>query len=129
MNDNEQRFLRIAIPCFIAFMLCLWALRADAQDRPFALTNAALAGLAAVDLAQSVPCLRSPTCREVGPLYRRASPVGAVAIKTAGVAFVSVAAWKLRKRRPKTAWALLGGLTVFQGAVVVHNARTLRKAR
>ena len=111
-------------------LACLWASPASAQDRPaFTVTNVALVSLAAVDLAQSIPCVQSGACREANPLYRHASASVFVAIKAASVGTITAAAWKLRTRRPKTAWAILIAATVAQGAVVVHNTRTLRKVR
>lgn len=130
----RPQLLRAAILCTVTGLILTWLSvsgHCEEPERPtpvaFKITIGALAGLAAIDTVQSVPCLQSPWCYEKNPLYKHASPAGFVAIKAAGISTVSVAAWKVRKTRPKLAWTLLGSMTALQGWAVVHNARVLRK--
>src|SRR5262245_36219286 len=129
-NLSPRQLKRAAIVCFSAVaVLVLVATTAHCQDAPrkkdtaFKLTAATFAGLAAVDVYQSAPCLHSTTCKEVSPVYTQTNPAGFIAIKAAGVGTITWMAWKARKTHPKLAWGLLIGATATQGFVVAYNAR------
>lgn len=98
---------------------------AAAQTR-FQLTAATYASLQAVDTVQTLPCLRSATCRETNPLYT--SPARTVAIKAATTGAVLVWAARLRPKHPRLAWFVLGSVTVAQGIFVAQNVRVRRRA-
>lgn len=135
----RSHLLRVALFFFALAAFCFYLLiRVNAQEQSvpvretptpiaFKVTTGALVGLAAVDVAQSVPCLNSPRCSERNPLYKHTHPAGFAAIKAGGITGLSVMSWKLRKTRPKLAWSLLGALTFMQGYAVAHNARELSK--
>jgi hypothetical protein len=121
---HKDPYGRAALVCFLLAALCFWAMAAEAAPLKFRAATGALAGLAAVDLAQSVPCVRAGApCREVNPVFSRLSPAPFVVVKAAGMTVATVAAWRMRATRPRTAWALLLSLTAAQGFVVAHNAR------
>lgn len=120
----KHPFGRAALVCWALGAVLLWASFVSAQDRPLRVATMALASLAAVDLAQSVPCVRAgATCREVNPLYARLAPAPFVAVKAAGIGFAIMTAWTIRKEHPRKALTLLIGMAAFQSAVVIHNAR------
>lgn len=130
-RTRDPRLLRAAIICGLLGLALLWPMLAWAKERPtarrFVLTASVLAGMATIDAVQSIPCLQSPTCRELNPLYRSGGATRFVVIKATGLGAATAAAWTLRSKRPKTAWIILGGLTAVQTAVVIHNARALRR--
>ena len=111
---------------FIVLVL-LWSAPAAADGR-FAAALAGLNVLGVADGALTVTCLRAGTCVEQGPLYRPLAGRPAVlgAVKAASMTGLSVALWKLHKRKPKTAWALTAALIAGQAYVVRHNWQATR---
>ena len=114
------------VPPVLALLLLLLAAPCAAQSK-VSVGLAAYVSLSAVDLAQTQRALGTGRYREANPAMAWATKPEAMAVvKVAGTAAVVTAALKLRKSHPKAALALAVGACVVQGAVVAHNARTIR---
>ena len=110
-----------------ALLVLLIAAPCAAQDRVTAVALGAYASLSAVDLAQTQWALGTGRFREANPSMAWATkPETMALLKVGSAAAIATMAWKIRKRKPKTALALAVGAAVIQGAVVIHNYRTVR---
>lgn len=103
----------------------------DVKPSPvFKVTGAALAGLAAVDVAQTVGAVRSGRFVETNPLFK--SQASSALVLGAAKAGVVTATWavssKLRRQgHRKLAWTVLLSVTAVQASAVAWNARQLAK--
>lgn len=134
LQPGDPRLLRTSLICLVLFVaLFAFCAPAHADERKtasaFRVAAIALAAGGAVDVHQSVSCVRAGRCAEVNPAYRPlvGSYVGMGSLKAAGVGGVILALRKLHGTHPRLATGLMVGLAAGQGAVVGWNARQARR--
>jgi uncharacterized membrane protein len=114
------------VPPALALLLLLSAAPCAAQSK-VSVSLGIYTTLSVVDLSQTQRALGTGRYIEANPAMAWATkPESMAIVKVAGTAAVVACILKVRKSHPKAALALALTSVAIQGAVVIHNGRTVR---
>lgn len=126
-------YLRRAAVLFLTLVAIVDVRAGHCEDsKAFTITAASMAGLGAIDVAQTVGCVRAGTCRETNPIFK--SQASSALVLGAAKATVVASTWAITSRlkrqgHPRLAWGILIGVTAVQATTVAWNSQQLRKIR